>query len=98
MPQNINIERVESGGVVNIYGTEDKKQKNKESITMAAVDKYSTPLRAEIELSPWGKKMYRVSFLLYNDLISQVLQQNYLTYKSEEKAKEVFTELIDLMN
>lgn len=96
--QSINIEKVESGATVNIYNQSDDKKRNKETITMAAIDKYSTPLRAEVEITPWGKTHHRVAFLLKNDLIGQVMQQNYLTYNSEKKAREIYEEIIDTLN
>jgi len=96
--QSINIEKVESGATVNIYNQTGSSKKDKETITIAAIDKYSTPLRAEIELTPWGKKHHRVAFLLKNDLIGQVMQQNYLTYDSEKKAREIYSEIIDTLN
>jgi len=94
--QNITIEK--NTGVVNIYNdSEEKKTKTKEAITIAAVDKYSTPLKAEIEISPWGEDMHRVSFLMKNDLIGQVVQQNYLTYKTAEKCRKAFDNLIEMI-
>ena len=95
-PQNITIEK--NTGTINIYNQGEEKKKTAETITIAAIDKYSTPLRAEIELTPWGENMHRVSFLMKNDLLGQVLQQNYYTYKNKEKAQEVFSEVIEAMN
>ena len=94
MGQTINIEKIESGAIVNIYNsTETEEQSKKASITLSAIDKYSSPLRADIEISPWGKEMFRVSMLLSNTLIGQVLEQKYLTYKNKEKAEKIFHEL-----
>jgi len=97
MGQTVNIEKVESGAVVNIYNnTEDpNEQLKKASISLAAIDKYSSPLRADIEMTPWGKEMFRVSMLLSNTLIGQVLEQKYLTYNKKEKAESIFQELCD---
>ena len=98
MPQqNINIEHVEKGGVVNIYNQAEEQSKTKETVTIAAIDKYSTPLVADIERTPWGKTMYRISFLMKNALIGQVLQQNYLTFKSEEKAEEYYKKIVAMI-
>lgn len=90
--QNIQIES--NTGTVNIYSTGEEKPKTSETVTIAAVDKYSTPLRAEIEMTPWGENMHRVSFLMKNDLLGQVLQQNYYTYHKKAKAKETFKEIV----
>ena len=93
--QNITIQK--NTGTINFYNKDDDAKKTAETVTIAAVDKYSTPLRAEIEMTPWGENMHRVSFLMKNDLLGQVLQQNYLTYKKEEKAKEVYDKVIEAM-
>jgi len=89
--QEINIQN--NSGTINIYNTENEEDKENKKISMAAVDKYSSPLTADIMLSPWGENLYRVSFLLKNDLIGQVLQRNYITFKTKESAKEFFTNL-----
>jgi len=93
--QTINIEN--NTGTVNVFGTEEKKDKNKETISIAAIDKYSSPLKAHVEMSRWGKKMHRVSFLVENSLLGQVVQQNYLTYKDQKEARDVFDSIIEMM-
>ena len=94
--QTINIEK--NTGTINIFNDSgEKRDQNKESISIPAIDKYSSPLNAHIELSKWGKKMHRVSFLVENPLIGQVLQQNYLTYNDKNKAKEVFDSIVGMM-
>jgi hypothetical protein len=87
-------------GTVNIYNNGDdvKKDKNSETISIAAIDKYSSPLKAHVEMSRWGKKMHRVSFLMENPLLGQVVQQNYLTYKDKKEARDVFDSVIAMMH
>lgn len=98
--QTINIEKVESGATVNIYdadSNENKEDKKKASITIPAIDKYSSPLEIYVEQTPWGEKFHRVSFILKNALIDQAMQHNYLTYKTAERAEEAFNKIVDKM-
>jgi len=92
--QKINIEKVESGGVFNIYNSSDSNVGKKEaSIYLNAVDKYSSPLLANLNTSRWGDSLYRVSFVLKNDLLGQVLQRNYITVKSEKDAEDLLSKI-----
>ena len=93
--QSINIEN--NTGVINIYSNDDKDSEDAESVKIAAVDKYSSPLDASIDLSKWGKEHYRISFLLKNALIDQVLQRNYITFKDKKNAKKMFKKISDFI-
>ncbi len=91
--QEINIQN--NTGTINIYNTpESEENKEQKKISMAAVDKYSSPLTASITLTPWGDKYHRVSFLLRNDLIGQVLQRNYIVFNEKTAAKEFYDKLV----
>jgi len=94
--QEINIQN--NTGTINIYNTQDTEEyKGAKKISMAAVDKYSSPLSANIMISPWGEDRYRVSFILRNDLLGQMLQRNYITLNTKEEAKELFDKISDDM-
>ena len=78
--QEINIQN--NTGTINIYNSPESKNGEEErKISMAAVDKYSSPLTASISLTPWGNKNHRVSFLLRNDLFYQFPFEIYLEGK-----------------
>ena len=96
--QTINIEKID-GGVVNIYNSSEEDACNKlKKINIAAVDKYSSPISASISISPFGDKgMHKVSCLIYNDLISQVIENNNIVVYDEKNAKRVMKEAISII-
>lgn len=97
--QNINIEQVQSGATINIFSdsAEEKNKKTKE-ISIAACDKYSSPLSAFINRTAYGKDgMQKVSFLLTNILMSQTIESNNIVLRSEEDAIRVFNNIADII-
>jgi len=108
--KNLTIENT-GGGVINIFydgappvapieqpvSTTKESNKDLAVVKIAAMDKYSSPLEAQIILSPWGD-MSRVSLLVTNELIGQVIQQNYMVYASKDKARDDFKKIVVLMN
>jgi len=95
--QNITISNVESGAIINIYANPNPDKSEKEDITISNVDKYSIPLKAEIEKTAWGNNHFRVSFILKNNLSGQAVQQNYLTYSDEKMATQSFNNIVNDM-
>ncbi len=87
--KSINIENIDNkGGTINFYTTDDDSgSKNKKTVSVAAVDKYSSPLECEVMLTKWGD-LHKVSAAITNPLIGQRVYQKYLVYKNEEKARE----------
>lgn len=87
--KSINIENIDNkGGTINFYTTDDDSgSKNKKTVSVAAVDKYSSPLECEVMLTKWGD-LHKVSAAITNPLIGQRVYQKYLVYKDEEKARE----------
>lgn len=95
MSQNINVQN--NTGTINIYNGPEEGKEKKASVSIPAIDKYSSPLNAKIEVSSIGKDMYRVSFLLENELISQVIEQNYLTFKKEASANDMYDRIVEMI-
>lgn len=96
--QTINIEKIQSGATVNIFNNSDKEDLNKKSISFSAIDKYSSPLSAELVLSDWSNKgMKKISFRLQNDLLSQVIESNNLVLKNEKEARRVFDKIVYIL-
>jgi len=110
IPLNINNS---SGGIVNIYTNsnfvksidkDNVKTKNINSISsgykrisIAALDKYSSPIDIDILLSKWGEK-YRISFLVLNKLIGQSIQHDNFVYSDKEEAIDSFIKIILTIN
>jgi len=95
--QNINIQN--NTGTVNVYGSpeSDTEKKAHRELTIAAVDKYSSPLQVDLDMTPWGDNKYRISFHLKNLLIGQVMQHEHLTFSSKEKTEEMMDSIYDFL-
>ena len=78
--------------------TIESPDKDVATIRMASIDKYSSPLEANVILNRWGEDMYKVSFFVRNLLIGQVLENNHFVFSTKKKAKKTFDEIVDLMN
>ena len=101
------------GGVINIFydgappiapspapaqKIEAKEDENTKTIRMASIDRYSSPLEANIHMTPWGEDKHKVSLFVKNVLLGQVIQQDHLVYNTKEKAKEVFDKIASIMD
>jgi len=95
--QNINIQN--NTGTVNIYGNPELESESKahRELTIAAVDKYSSPLHVDLDMTPWGDNKYRISFHLKNLLIGQVMQHEHLTFSSKEKTEEMMDSIYNFL-
>lgn len=97
--KSINIENIENkdGGIINFYN-DSPIDKNSKKIDIAAVDRYSTPLVANVDMTPFGEKGYfRVATRVTEKLNNQTIYQKYLTFGSEKKAKENFDFIVGVM-
>lgn len=96
--KSINIENLNNeGGTINFYvGEETPSGVSKKSFSIAAVDRYSSPLEAEVALSPWGESHYRVSAVLMNPMIGQRVYQKYLTYDDKSQAESVMNDIANV--
>ena len=96
--KNIHIENIENkdGGTINFY-VGDEKDSTKKIVDIAAVDRYSTPLTASVEMSPWGNSCHRVATRITERLNNQTIYQKYLTYKDEKKAKETMSLIVGVL-
>lgn len=97
--KSINIENIENkdGGIINFYN-DSPIDKNSKKIDIAAVDRYSTPLIANVDMTPFGNKGYfRVSTRVTEKLNNQTIYQKYLTFGSEKKAKETMDFIVGVM-
>lgn len=89
-PSSVNIEKIDNKGTINLYvndANEGNKKENKKNVSIAAVNKYSSPLEAEVSITPWGTKFFRVSASVTNPLFGQRVYEKYLLYDTEDKAQ-----------
>ncbi len=101
MADSIRIDNIDNkGGTINFIVNDEEKssKKNSHSISIAAVDRYSSPLQCNVGLSPWGETHFRVAATVKYELLGQTMYQKYLTYDSEEKAREVMDFIVSVFN
>jgi len=100
VPDSIRIDNIDNkGGTINFVVNDGKSANvSKESISIAAVDRYSSPLDCEVMISPWGTGFHRVSLSVTNPMIGQRVFEKYLAFKDEQKAKDLMSFAVSVFN
>ena len=99
MPESIRVDTINNdSGTINFIVNDDKAKVSKESISIAAVDRYSSPLDCDVMVSPWGNGYHRVSLAVTNPMIGQRLFEKYFAFKDEGKAKDLMTYAVSVFN